>query len=185
MNDEPEILARIKQGDESAFNQLVLENQKAVHMLALRMVGNPDDALDISQRAFIRAYKSIHNFRGDSSIATWLYRITYNLTLKHLAAARVKRFLSLEGGTLPEPAVESTFNQTLQNDFRVNLQQAVAKLPPQQKAVFTFHHLQGLKLAETAEIMNLKIGSVKALHYHAIRKLRLALKDWKDVEFTG
>lgn len=184
MNDERDMLEKLRAGDEAAFNQLVRDNQKNVHMLALRLVVDPEEALDISQRVFIKAYKGLKNFRGDSTLSTWLYRITYNLCMKHLKSARLKRFLSLDGGIIPEPTTSTPYDKVLRDDFRESVGRALETLPPRQKAVFTLHHLQGLKMKEIADIMELKVGTVKALHYHAVRKLRDALQEWKGTKFA-
>ena len=185
MKDEREILERLHGGDDAAFAEMVRNHQKEVHMLALRLLGDQEEALNISQLTFIKAHKGLKNFRGDSSISTWLYRITYNLCMKRLASARWKRFIPLEDSFTAEPSTNNAQNEIERSDFRENLQKAVDKLPAQQKAVFVMHQLEGLKLSEVASIMNRKLGTIKALHYHAVLKLRSALKEWKYAEFSA
>jgi len=185
MDDEKDIIERIKLGDESAFNEMVRMHQKQVHMLALRMVNDPDEALDISQKVFITVHKAIKGFRGESSLSTWLYRITYNLCIKHLRAAKLKRFIPFDFNTFAEQAKESTSETILRDDFHRSMKEAVDKLPAKQKAVFTFRQLQGLSLKETAEIMELQLGTIKAMHFQAVRKLREELLEWRNVEFSS
>jgi RNA polymerase sigma-70 factor (ECF subfamily) len=183
MNDEKEIIERIKRGDEIAFNEMVRLHQKQVYMLALRMVNDSQEALDISQKVFIRVHKAIKGFRGESSLSTWLYRITYNLCIKYLSSKRLKRFIPFDMSTITEPAKNDSSDSVLRDDFQRSLKEAVDKLPAKQKAVFTFRQLQGLSLKETAEIMELQLGTIKAMHFQAIRKLRESLKEWRNVEF--
>ncbi len=185
MDNEKELIKQLRAGDESAFDRMVKTYQKEIYMLALRLTGSRDDAMDISQSVFIRAFKSVKNFRGDSSLSTWLYRIGYNQSLKHLKNARWKRFLSIDDNSIKQPSLPAADDQVRRSDFRRDLREAVEKLPPQQKAAFTLHHLQGLKLTEVAEVMERSLGTVKALHYHAVKKLREALKEWKGVEFSA
>lgn len=182
--DEKEILVALKRGDDDAFNEFVRLYQKEVHMLALRLTGDKDEALDISQRVFIKAHKSIGNFRGESSLSTWLYRITYNASLRHLNSVRVKRFFSFSKDDFEEFKGGDSDDDMNRKEFRDNLQKALSKIPPQQKAVFTLRQIEGLKVSETAEIMGLQEGTVKALHFHAVRKLREELKEWQYTNFA-
>ena len=182
--DEQEILEALKRGDETVFNDFVRRYQKEVYMLALRLTGDKDEALDISQKVFIKAYKSIVNFRGESSISTWLYRITYNASLRYLNSLRVKKFFSFGKDDFEEFMGGDSNNDTSRNEFWENLHRALNKMPPQQKAVFTFRQIEGLKISETAEIMGLKEGTIKALHFHAVRKLREELKEWQYTNFS-
>lgn len=179
MKDEREILERLQLGDEAAFNELVREHQKEVHMLALRILGDNEEALDVSQLVFIKAYKALKNFRGDSTISTWLYRITYNYCLKRINTVRWRRFVPLNEEVSSTPSPVDIQAETEAGDFKESVQQALKSLPSKQKAVFVMHHFQGLKFREIAEITGKKEGSVKALHFQAVNKLREALKEWK------
>jgi RNA polymerase sigma-70 factor (ECF subfamily) len=179
MTDETRLISRFQDGDASAFDEIVRRHQKMTHMLALRLLGDTEEALEVSQNVFLRAFQNLKDFRGQSKLSSWLYRITYNLCMKRLRNRRLRRFLSLDNEEYPLPNIENPDEQFERQEFRRDLQLSIAKLPPQQKAVFTLHHLQGLKLSEVAEVMNRDIGTVKALHYHAVRKLRSALKEWK------
>jgi RNA polymerase sigma-70 factor (ECF subfamily) len=182
MTNEQLLIANFRAGDTSAFDEIVRNQQKAVYMLALRLLNDSEEALEVSQNAFIRAYHGLKDFRGDASLSTWLYRITYNLCLRKLRANRLRRFFTLESEDYAIPDIEHPDTRLEHQEFQRDLQLALAKLPPQQKAVFTLHHLQGLKLAEVARVMKRDIGTVKALHYHAVRKMRTALKEWREEE---
>jgi RNA polymerase sigma-70 factor (ECF subfamily) len=185
MVTEKEILERLRKGDEKAFSQLVREHQKEVYMLALRILGDSEEALDVSQQVFIRALHGLRNFRGDASISTWLYKITYNLCLTQLKIRKWKRFISFENEDIITAKADNAEQEIEKQEFKQNVRNAIAKLPPQQKAVFVMHHLEGLKLAQVAQIMKRELGTVKSLHFQAVRKLREALKEWKGSKFTN
>ena len=186
MNDEQIIIERAKAGDSKAFDELVKRHQREVHLLALRLIGENEEALDVSQQAFIQAYKGLKNFRGDSAFSTWMYRITYNTAMKKLKYAKWKRFVPAGDSYLEDrPGTDNPHREAERNNFRDELSEAIDNLPPQMKAVFTLHQVQGLKMAEVADIMGKSEGNIKALHYHAVRKLRESLQEWKHAEFSA
>ena len=186
MNDEQIIIERAKAGDSKAFDELVKRHQREVHLLALRLIGENEEALDVSQQAFIQAYKGLKNFRGDSAFSTWMYRITYNTAMKKLKYAKWKRFVPAGDSYLEDrPGTDNPHREAERNNFRDELSEAIDNLPPQMKAVFTLHQVQGLKMAEVADIMGKSEGNIKALHYHAVRKLREALQEWRHAEFSA
>ncbi len=184
MNDERAIIKSAQEGDESAFTEIVKRHQRNVHMLALRLVGDEQEALDISQQAFIQAYRGIKNFRGDSKLSTWLYRITYNIAIRRMRSSYWKRMLSMDEKAFIEySGSDGVEAESERKEFRSEVQKAVEKLPPKMRAVFTMHQIQGLKLAEIAEITGKSVGNIKSLHYHSIRKMREALKEWRYTKF--
>ena len=186
MNDEQILIERAKSGDSKAFDELVKRHQRDVHMLALRLIGENEEALDVSQQAFIQAYKGLKDFRGNSAFSTWMYRITYNTAMKKLKYAKWKRFVPagdsyLENQTSPD----NPHREAERDNFRKDMNEAIDRLPPQMKAVFIMHQVQGLKLAEVAKTMGKSEGNIKALHYHAVRKLREALQEWRHTVFSS
>lgn len=185
MTEEIEIIKLAQAGDEKAFTELVRRHQKDVHMLALRLVRNREEALDVSQTVFIQAYKGLSKFKGESSFSTWLYRITYNTAIRRMQSGWWRKILPLN-----EESAENYLSggnpekETEKDNFRLCVEEAISNLPTQMRAVFTMHQVQGLKMTEVAEIIGKSEGNVKALHYHAVRKLREALKEWKHTEFA-
>jgi len=186
MIEEKEIISLAQTGSESAFTELVKRHQNSIYMLALRLMFDRDEALEVSQLAFIQAYKNLKSFRGEASLSTWLYRITYNIAMRKLKLAKLRRYLPGGMDILNNlPSSDSASKEAEKSAFRQNLAEALEKLPPQMRAVFTMHQVQGLKLVEVAEIMRKSVGNIKALHYHAVRKLRESLKDWQYAEFSS
>lgn len=181
VKDEDTLLIdRFKKGEEKAFDELVNKYKKRIYYLAYSLTNNHADALDLSQEAFIKAYRSIHSFRGRSSFYTWLYRITVNLCLNHLKREAKKKEVSfderievvqVDWWSNPKKALE---NKELQED----LTKAIDSLPPRQKAVFALRHLEGLSHKDIASILGCSIGNVKANLFQALQKLRDRLRGY-------
>ncbi|MCB9399376.1 MAG: sigma-70 family RNA polymerase sigma factor [Acidobacteria bacterium] len=159
-------------GDEAAFNQLVLKYRKPVYAVAYRFTQNHEEADDLAQETFLRAYQSLVHFRGDSSLKTWLLRIVSNLSLNHLKSGRISK----DSGGEPEEhalAADPTgLNQILEDEERLALRKAIAKLPPKQKETLMLKTFQDLTCEQVAEIMQCSIGTVKANLFNAVQKLK-------------
>jgi RNA polymerase sigma-70 factor (ECF subfamily) len=174
--EDRELVDRFQSGDETAFNQLVMRHRQAVYFLALGLVNSVEDAEDLAQDVFVRAYEGLKKFRGHSSFRTWIYRITLNLCLNEIRKRKVRKMFSLESLGLvtngrdknPEEAVECAERYQVLNE-------AIAKLPPKQKQVFVLRHFSELPHAEIAEIMGRNVGTIKANYFQAVRKLRSTL----------
>ncbi len=183
VKDEDALLVdRFKKGEEKAFNELVKKYMKRIYYLAYSLTNNHADALDLSQEAFIKAYRSIHRFRGRSSFYTWLYRITVNICLNHLKREARKKEVSFDE-RIEVAQVDWWINpkKALENkELQENLTKAIGSLPPQQKAVFTLRYLEGLPHKEIASILGCSIGNVKANLFQALQKLRNKLKGYVE-----
>jgi len=171
LRDE-DILAACKKGERGAFNHLVRAHQEGVFRVVRRMVQDSDDALDITQDVFIRAYESIDTFRGDAKIFTWLYKIAMNLSLNHLRKRKLRTLLRLsaEHDTLhsdvPSP------HRTLEvHELRALIETAIRKLPDKQRAVFVLRYYEELPYEEIASLLNTSVGGLKANYHHAVRKI--------------
>ncbi len=173
--DDLDLVREFRAGSERAFNELVLKHRPAVYLTAVGMLGNADDADDIAQEVFIKAFKSIDTFRGDSAVYTWLYRITMNLCLNQIRRRKVRTFFGLEqvSATLPH-AKRADEDQEI-SELSVRARQAIAELPEKQRAVFILRHFRGLPHAEIARIMERDEGTIKANYFQAVRKLRAKL----------
>jgi RNA polymerase sigma-70 factor (ECF subfamily) len=178
---EAELVARAKGGDQAAFAQLVRDNEKRVYNLALRMVSDPQDALDLSQEAFLNAWRGLPSFQGDSSFSTWLYRLTSNVCLDFLRA-RKRRLESLgapisldDPDSQPPPAPDSQRPDAhLERAVRKEaLHRALDALSPNHRQVLVLRELSGLSYQEISQVLKLDIGTVKS----RLTRARVALKN--------
>lgn len=177
---EEALVQRARQGDPDAFEQLMRDNQNRIYTLALRMAGNPEDAMDLSQEAMIRAWKGLKDFRGGSSFSTWVYRLTSNVCLDFLR--REKRRQGVEGGPslddeeapLPQPADHSGDPHALleQKELRHTVEQSLQELPPHHRQVLVMRELSGMSYQEIGQALELDPGTVKS----RIARARQALK---------
>jgi len=180
-----EIIEQLKQGNELAFRKLVETHQNMVVNTCFGMVHNLEDAEDIAQEVFIEVYRSIQNFRADSKLSTWLYRIAINRTLNHIrnnkknkwfrsfeneAEAKNKQLLQLESSKTDQPEYE------LENKQRaIILHEAIAGLPQNQKVAFTLSKYEELSYKEISEVMELSVSSVESLLFRAKKNLQKKL----------
>jgi RNA polymerase sigma-70 factor (ECF subfamily) len=169
---DEELLRQYQHGSESAFNELVLRYQERVYWVARRFTGSHDNADDITQEVFCKMYESLKEFRGESSLYTWLYRVTVNASLNFLRRQKVREFLHIDEmfdiespeGESPDSVVERSEQQSL-------IEQAVALLPEKQKAVFVMRYYEELPYEEIATMLKTSVGGLKANYFHAIRKI--------------
>lgn len=181
MTREEELAAvkRVLAGDTNAFEPLVREYEKNVYNLALRMVKNPEDAQDMTQESFIRAYNSLSSFRGESRFSVWLYRIVSNVCLDHIRAASRRPAVSLstendEGESVElEIADESKSPQELleRKMTREAVRRGLELLPPEHRQILLLREIQGFSYDEISEILSLEHGTVKSRIFRARKKL--------------
>lgn len=173
-----DLVQRIKNGDRDAFNLLVLKYQRKVSRLVGRLVRNPDEADDVVQEAFIKAYRALPQFRGDSAFYTWLYRIAVNTAKNHLVG-QGKRPISLSELTSNdgdeesfELPVVSTDNNTPEAELMSKqvveaVNRAVSALPEELRTALNLREIDGLSYEEIAEAMNCPIGTVRSRIFRA------------------
>jgi RNA polymerase sigma-70 factor (ECF subfamily) len=178
------LIEQLKQGDEAAFKQIVESSRGLVYNTALGIVQNPEDAEDVSQEVFVQLYESIHTFKGESKLSTWLYRITISKAMDHLRKKkRKKRFAfvqSIFGANdelVHDPPDFVHPGVSLDNKEKAaELFKAIAQLPEKQKIAFTLNRLEGLSYQEISEIMKLTVASVESLLHRARKNLRKLLE---------
>ncbi|MEA5152613.1 MAG: sigma-70 family RNA polymerase sigma factor [Oscillospiraceae bacterium] len=176
---EAEIIRRVQSGDTEAYEALVTEYQKNVYNLALRMTGNPEDAADMSQEAFIKAYSSLALFRGDSKFSVWLYRIVSNVCLDHLRRQSRRQTLSLsveddEGdeAQIDIPDLSQSPEELLERQLtREAVRRGLDSLPPAQRQILLLREIQGLSYEEISAALNIDEGTVKSRIFRARKKL--------------
>lgn len=179
---EQELVSRAKQGDQDAFAQLVQANQNRIYTLALRMTGNPEDGADLAQEAFLRAWRSLPSFQGESSFSTWLYRLTSNLCIDFLRKEKRRKsaatFTSLddEESTAPAEVPDHRFtpeSKLERKELRAAVGQAMLKLSDEHRQVLVLRELEGLSYIEIAGRLNLEEGTVKS----RLARARLSLRN--------
>jgi len=174
--NEQELVNLSKNGDHNAYRQLVERNMKQAYNLAYRYVGNHDDAEDVAQDAFVRAYRSLKYFRGDAEFSTWLYRIVTNTALN-----RVKQLQRMN--THETPITEATTmmagydHGSMQSfDRTAHIERALHELPTLQRAVVILRHLNGLSTKQVSGILRCSEGTVKTHLHRAIKKMKSKLE---------
>ena len=184
---ESEIIQKLKQGDEKAFREMVEKYQGMVVNTCFGMVHNTEDSEDIAQEVFIEVYRSIENFRADSKLSTWLYRIAVNRTLNFIRDNKRKKWSQsiedvLKGKKVQLNKFESGNSQNpdskLEDKQRAELlHQAIDSLPENQRIAFTLNKYEDLSYKEISEVMDLTVSSVESLIHRA--KINLQKKLYK------
>jgi len=170
-----ELVRRVQSGDKSAFDVLVLKYQQKVINLVTRYVHDPHIAMDVAQESFIKAYRGLKNFRGDSAFYTWLYRISINTAKNHLVS-KSRRMPDDDidaqeaeqydgGGMLRDLA--SPENEMLTDEIRTTLSNAIEALPEDLRIAITLRELEGLSYEEISEAMECPIGTVRSRIFRA------------------
>src|SRR5438445_4049635 len=175
---EAEAIRLAQAGDAAAFEFLYQLHGRRVYALCLRMVGNPADAEDLAQEAFLQLFRKIATFRGESAFSTWLHRMTVNVVLMRLRKKSLP-VASLEETTEPDEETGGPRKDIGGPDLlltgsidRVNLQRCVEQLPPGYKTVFVLHDVQGYEHNEIADIMGCSIGNSKSQWQKARMSIR-------------
>ena len=177
MSDE-ELLSLFQDPDtrRNAFNLLVRKYQQKVYWMVRKMVIDHDDADDITQEVFIKAWTALDKFRGDSQLYTWLYRIASNESINFLNKKRRRFFI-------PIGDVEGELAEKLESDpliggdeIQLKFQKALLKLPEKQRLVFNFRHFDELSYEDISEITGTSVGALKASYHFAVKKIEDFLK---------
>jgi RNA polymerase sigma-70 factor (ECF subfamily) len=171
-------------GDASAFDALVLRHQKAVHRVCYRFTGNAEDAADLTQDVFVRAYRSLPKFRGTSAFSTWLYRIAVNVCLSFKASRknRSEEWDETHDVAAEGPSVEDELDG--KRSARL-IRTALEALPEKQRLTVIMKILEERTHAEVAEILGSSVGTVKANLFFAIRNLRKHLAGTAGLSAAG
>ncbi len=176
---DADLVARAQEGDEVAFGELVRRHLDRAHAVAYRILRDREDARDVVQDGFVRAWKALPGFEGRSQFGTWLVRIITNLALNRAQRDRLRGAPSLDDiGEVSAPA-DAGLGGGVALGRRVA--EAIDGLPPVQRSTFILRFQEDLSVKETAERLGCSEGAVKASAFHAIRKLRTALGDLADL----
>jgi RNA polymerase sigma-70 factor (ECF subfamily) len=176
-DSDEELVRKAQNADERAFGVLVSRYESKVYSLALKMVRNPEDAEDVLQDTFLRAYRGIKLFRGHSTFSTWIYRITANSALMRLRKKQLP-MVSIEDADEREAPINiadwtpGPVDQLLSKETRKVMQEAIDSLPPEFRQVFILRDVEELSNTEVAEILELSVAAVKSRLHRARLKVR-------------
>lgn len=184
MPSEEQLLTRSLQGDNEAFEELVIKYQNKVYTLAYRYMGNEEDAYDMAQESLLKAYRSLSTFKGKSSFSTWIYRITTNVCLDELRR-RKRRIASLslderlatrEGDEVekeivdPAPTADAVYEQ---REYSQYIQTILNRLRPEHRAILILRDMMDFSYTEIADILQCSVGTVKS----RLSRARLVFKE--------
>lgn len=166
---------------DEAFEKAVVDYRERIFLVMLKYVRNREDARDLTQEAFIRAFKSRHSFRGESGLYTWIFRIAVNLAINHRTRSRDNQLSSLEYS--PELRVDADPAREIANrEIGEIVDRAVEKLPGRQRMAFVLRYYEEMPFTEVAETMGVTEGAAKANYHQAIRKLQKGLEPYRRGE---
>lgn len=183
------LIDQVKKGDISAFRRIMESHQEKIFYLTYDMTGNRQDAEDLSQEVFLKAYHALKKFRGDAKLSSWLYRIAVNTCIdkkrkKKEMPAYISENQNDDGSDFFQYSDNSTASdpeyQTESGLMQKNIQKALHKLSPRERSVFVLRHYNDLQFNEISNILNLSIGTVKSLIFRAIKKLQNELSFYRD-----
>ena len=181
------LISGLRNGDSSAYNELVKQFADKVFNTSVSILQNTEDAEDITQEVFIEVFRSIHNFKGESKLSTWIYRITVVKALEFLRKKkRKKRFAIVQSlfgmeSVLPETDMPHFYHPGVQLENKERsaiLFVAIDQLAENQKTAFVLHKIEGLSYAEVAEVMKTSVSSVESLLFRAKQNLQKLLGDY-------
>ena len=181
------IVQRVQNGEVSAFNQLVQKYRQPLFSTIYNMTGNREDASDIAQEVFVKAFQSIKRFRGQASFYTWLYRIAVNSSITFIKRAKKQRFINYE--TIDETLVSTeileyftaktkTEKGALLKELQEKLNEALQKLSPKHRIVVILHEVEGMNHKEIADITKTSEGTVRSRLHYAKKMLQAFLQEY-------
>jgi RNA polymerase sigma-70 factor (ECF subfamily) len=186
---EQHLIERAQKGDQEAFAALVSEHQRYIYNLALRVLKNEEDALDLAQETFVRAWTALPNFRRQSQFRTWLYRIVTNLCYNRLPNLR-RSLNELGDDVIAEiPETDAAFDNPAHGlesrELRSHLHQAIDRLDENYRLLISLRYQNELSYEEIATMLNLPLGTVKTGLFRAKEQLRRALETYQEPLWTS
>ncbi len=185
---ELDLVRRCQAGDTEAFDELVTRYRTRVFGMIYNMVHSEQDAWDLAQDSFLKAWRSIKRFRGRSSFYTWIYRIVMNVTIDWLRKKQIKgagtefddaiQLRQVDPASKTVPKTEALPYETMERDeIRVRIDKAIAQLSSEQRAVILMKEIEGMQYHEIAEALGCSIGTVMSRLFYARKKLQTLLRD--------
>jgi RNA polymerase sigma-70 factor (ECF subfamily) len=169
--DDGALVSAFLAGHREAFDTIVVRHRRNVYQLCYRFVGNHEDAADLAQDVFVRAFKGLSRFKGDAALGTWLYRVGVNVCLNRLAVKRPATE-SIDAAPRVDARSEDPLALIEQAEQSAALRRAIARLPPKQRATVVLRVYQELSHEEIARVLGSTVGAVKANFFHALGNLK-------------
>ena len=193
---DQELVARCQRGDHRAFRVLVDKYQRRAYGIAMGILRNPDDARDAAQEAFIKVFRNVDGFKGDSSFYTWLYRIVVNVCIDHIRKHKKARNIEYDETFRRRDEIEEfplTANTRAMQpgvahevkELNGVLEEALARLSENHRTIILLREVEGLSYEEIAEVMDCHLGTVMSRLHHARKNLQLALKPYLEGAGSG
>ena len=187
MQGDELLLRRACKGDVQAFEELMQSHESRIYAIALRMMGNREDAQDCAQEAMVRIYRAMGSFKGQSALATWIYRITMNTCLDELRRRKARKVTSLDSlvdnGWSPTDTGDTPEEHGLRVEKQNALNQAIQSLPDDMRAAIILRDVKGYSYDEIASILDANVGTIKSRISRGREKLREILS--KQSELFG
>jgi RNA polymerase sigma-70 factor, ECF subfamily len=162
-------------GRRDAFDVIVERHQRSVYQLCYRFMNNHEDASDLAQDVFVRAFKGLRNFKNESSLGTWLYRVGVNTCLNRLAA-RKPRTEPIDASPRVDARAPDPLARIVRDERAAEVRMAIAKLPPKQRATLMLRVYEELSHEEIARVLGSSVGAAKANFFHALGNLKRLLQ---------
>jgi len=169
------LVRAFQRGNRDAFDVIVVRHRRQVYHLCRRFVRNHEDASDLAQDVFVRAFKGLKNFKNESSLGTWLYRVGVNACLNRVTTKKVETE-PIEAAQRVDARAPDALQEVLRGERAAEVREAIAKLPPKQRATLMLRVYQELSHEEIAGVLGSSVGAVKANFFHALGNLKRFLK---------
>ena len=170
--DDVDLVSAAVGGNREAFDVIVARHRRAVYQVCYRFVNNHEDASDLAQDAFVRAWRGLKNFRGQSALSTWLYRIAVNVCLNRVSAKTVTTEPIESTEQVADARIEGAQHAMLREERAVAVRKAIAELPRKQRATLILRAYHDLSHQQIADILGSSVGAVKANFFHALANLK-------------
>jgi len=180
VEDEAELVSRCQQGDQDALREIFDRYHKKVYRIAYGVVRSREEALDVVQEVFIKLFRTIRNFKGESRFYTYLYRMAMNSAIDHARKMKKTSAISIEeeGFPLPDTPEGRPDRVLLHKELEGKVKEALEKLPKDQRAAILFREVEGLSYEEIAEAMGCSIGTVMSRLHYGRKRMQDMLKDY-------
>lgn len=178
--EEQDMVKRLqnKSTARTAFDSLMRKYGEGLYWQIRKIVLNHDDADDVLQNTFLKAWKNLHNFRGDAKLSTWLYKIAVNESINHLNKERTRQQITSDDEMLNMLTTKLEADEYFDgNELQLALQKAIAALPEKQRLVFNMRYFDEMKYEQMAEILGTSVGALKASYHHAVKKIEAAFSE--------